>query len=71
VFGETSSGARRDLVAERVTFGEIDDTPADYWKNKAARELGWGLPDTEVGTFTQALYDEAKKGRRVRLQHEE
>jgi hypothetical protein len=31
-----------------------------------AREYAYGpatgLPDTKVGTFTQALYDEAKKG---------
>jgi hypothetical protein len=32
----------------------------------AKREYAYGptqgLPDTKVGTFTQALYDEAKKG---------
>ena len=32
----------------------------------AAREYAYGpaqgLPDSKVGTFTQALYDEAKKG---------
>jgi hypothetical protein len=33
--------------------------------NDAAREYAYGpalgLPDTKVGTFTQALYDQAKK----------
>ena len=41
----------------------------------AAREYAYGpaqgLPDTKVGTFTQALYDEAKKDRLDRHQHEE
>ena len=32
---------------------------------------GQGLPDTKVGTFTQALYDEAKKQWLDRHQHEE
>ncbi len=40
----------------------------------ATREYAYGpaqgLPDTQVGTFTQALYDEAKKRRLDRHQHE-
>ena len=40
----------------------------------ATREYAYGpaqgLPDTKVGTFTQALYDEAKE-RLDRHQHEE
>jgi len=36
-----------------------------------AREYAYGPPDTKVGTFTQALYDESKKGRLDRDQHEE
>jgi hypothetical protein len=34
-----------------------DDAKREYAYGPAQ-----GLPDTRVGTFTQALYDEAKKG---------
>ena len=33
-------------------------------------DLPKGLPDTKVGTFTQELYDEAKKERLGRYQYE-
>jgi hypothetical protein len=52
-------------AAERATEArkEADRLACEAW-NK--RMLGFqgpaqGLPDTKVGTFTQALYDEAKK----------
>jgi hypothetical protein len=36
---------------------------ARCWNDRddAKREYAYGLPDTKVGTFTQDLYDEAKK----------
>ena len=43
-----------------------DDAQREYAYGPAQ-----GLPDTKVGTFTQALYDEAKKKRLDRHQHEE
>ena len=43
-----------------------DDAKREYAYGPAT-----GLPDTKVGTFTQALYDEAKKRRLDRHQHEE
>ena len=49
-----------DWVQTLAAAGEPDI------KNKLKREYAYGpaqgLPDTKVGTFTQALYDEAKKG---------
>ena len=43
-----------------------DDAKREYAYGPAQ-----GLPDTKVGTFTQALYDEAKKQGLDRHQHEE
>ncbi len=43
-----------------------DDAKREYAYGPAA-----GLPDTKVGTFSQALYDEAKKKGWTRHQHEE
>ena len=43
-----------------------DDAKREYAYGPAQ-----GLPDTKVGTFTQALYDEAKKEGLDRHQHEE
>jgi phosphoglycolate phosphatase-like HAD superfamily hydrolase len=46
----TGSGARLEMLVLH------DDAAREYAYGPAA-----GLPDTKVGTFTQALYDEAKK----------
>ena len=43
----------------------------DDAKREYAYGPAHGLPDTKVGTFTQALYDEAKTERLDRDQHEE
>ena len=43
-----------------------DDAEREYAYGPAG-----GLPDTHVGTFTQALMDEANNGRLVGHQHEE
>jgi hypothetical protein len=44
------AGARREMIVLH------DDPTREYAYGPAQ-----GLPDTKVGTFTQALYDEAKK----------
>ena len=49
-----------------VTIVLHDDAKREY----AYRRVE-GLPVTKVGTFTQQLYDEAKKERLDRHQHEE
>src|SRR4029079_12680259 len=46
----TGTGARLSLLVLH------DDATREYAYGPAA-----GLPDTKVGTFTQALYDEAEK----------
>ena len=62
---ETIYGASVRAAAERATEArkQADKLACEAW-NK--RMLGFqgpaqGLPDTKVGTLTQALYDEAKK----------
>lgn len=45
------------LSAVALTLSARADDPLPSWNNSPAQ----GLPDTKVGTFTQALYEEAKK----------
>jgi hypothetical protein len=49
-YTEAGDGARLALIVLH------DDATREYAYGPAQ-----GLPDTKVGTFTQALYDEAKK----------
>ena len=60
---EYTDGRRRRPAGMLVLH---DDAKREYAYGPAQ-----GLPDTKVGTFTQALYDEAKKQRLDRHQHEE
>ena len=50
------------------SLGDAD--PARRRRARIRVRPGEGLPDTKVGTFTQALYDDAKRGL-DRGQHEE
>ena len=58
-----STGDRQML--EYTKAGEGDGLAMLVLHDDAQREYAYGpalgLPDTKVGTFTQALYDEAKK----------
>jgi hypothetical protein len=69
--------ARRDANALVEYTGAGDDARLmmlvmhDDAKREYAYGPAQGLPDTKVGTFTQVLYDEAKKQRLVGHQQEE
>ena len=58
------------FVSVAIEFGAMlvlhDDPVREYAYGPAS-----GLPDTKVGTFTQALYDEAKSRGWNVIQHEE
>ena len=68
-----STGDRQML--EYATAGKGARLAMLVLHDDATREYAYGpaqgLRDTKVGTFTQALYDEAKKERLDRDQHEE
>jgi len=56
----------RKLLLVQFTFEPVHDDVVDASGiEELQREYAYGpaqgLPDTKVGTFTQALYDEAKK----------
>jgi len=69
VFAAASSAARAQQMLEYTKGGGGARLAMIVLHDDAKREFAYGpaagLPDSRVGTFTQALYEEAKKDGRL------